>query len=62
MVGRRSISEAEAIRERYADGPSARRRAVLRETIAAFERAEGRYHRLAAENLARTPFAGVFGA
>jgi hypothetical protein len=55
MVGRRLCSEEEAIARGFGGPESARRRAVLRETIDAFRRAEppDRYHRLAAENLAR---------
>ncbi|MEO8372608.1 MAG: poly(ADP-ribose) glycohydrolase domain-containing protein, partial [Candidatus Solibacter sp.] len=40
------------MRDHFADAASARRRAVLRETVAAFERSD-RYHACAAENLAR---------
>ncbi len=58
MVGRRLVSDAEVIAANggfFADPASARRRAVFRETIAAFERQvpPDRYHRLAAANLAR---------
>jgi Uncharacterized protein conserved in bacteria (DUF2263) len=55
MPGRRLCSEAEAVQRGF-DGPhAARRRRVLRETLAAFEKADppDRYHRLAAQNLDR---------
>jgi hypothetical protein len=55
MNGRPLCSDAEAIRRGFAGSEPARRRAVLRETIAAFESADppDRYHRLAARNLDR---------
>jgi hypothetical protein len=58
MPGRRLLSDAEVIAANagfFADPASQRRRAVLRETIAAFESQAppDRYHRLAAANLAR---------
>jgi hypothetical protein len=57
MSGRRLLSDAEVIAANegfFRDPASARRRAVLRETIAAFQRQDppDRYHRLAATNLA----------
>ena len=55
MVGRRLCSDEEAIGRGFGGAEAARRRAVLRETIEAFQRAEpsDRFHRLAAENVAR---------
>jgi hypothetical protein len=57
MPGRRVLSDAEVIAANeglFRDPASARRRAVLRETIAAFQGEDppGRYHRLATTNLA----------
>ena len=57
MPGRRLLSDAEVIAANagfFGDPASQRRRAVLRETIAAFESQDppDRYHRLAAANLA----------
>ena len=57
MPGRRLLSDAEVIAANagfFGDPASVRRRAVLRETIAAFESQDppDRYHRLAAANLA----------
>jgi hypothetical protein len=55
MNGRHLCSDEEAARRGFRDAASARRRAILRETIEAFERARpaDRFQRLAAENLAR---------
>jgi hypothetical protein len=55
MVGRRLCSDEEAVQRGFAGPEAARRRLVLRETIAAFERAQppDYYHRLAAANLDR---------
>lgn len=55
MAGRPLVSEADAASLRSYGAGSARRREVLRETIAAFENADppDRYPRLAAANLAR---------
>jgi hypothetical protein len=55
MAGRRLCSDQEAIHRGFGGTESARRRAVLRETLAAFERADppDRYHRLAKQNLDR---------
>jgi len=55
MVGRVFCCEEEAVRRGFGGWECARRREVLRETIAAFERAEpgDRYHRLAKSNLDR---------
>jgi hypothetical protein len=55
MVGRRLYSEEGFIHPQFGDAASARRRAVLGETIAAFESADppDRYHRLAERNLER---------
>lgn len=55
MVGRRLCSDAEAAARGFGGPEAARRRAVLRETVEAFERAQpsDRYRRLAAENLER---------
>jgi hypothetical protein len=55
MAGRRLCSEQEAVLRGYGGEDSARRRAVLRETIAAFENSDppDRYHLLAKRNLAR---------
>jgi hypothetical protein len=61
MAGRRLIAEEEAVRSHFADAASARRRAVLRETVAAFERSD-RYHAYAAENLARWRAARTSGS
>ncbi len=54
MTGRRLCSEEEAIRRGFSGAECARRRQVLRETIAAFEQSDpaDRYHRLAKDNLA----------
>jgi hypothetical protein len=53
MVGRRLCSEEEAIYRGFGNPACARRRRVLRETIAAFDEADppDRYHRLAQANL-----------
>jgi hypothetical protein len=55
MVGRRLCSESEAIDRGFGGLDCARRRQVLRETIAAFEEADpsDRYHRSARTNLDR---------
>src|SRR5262245_53573411 len=55
MVGRGLCSEQEAICRGFGGTASARRREVLRETLAAFERADppDRYHCLAEQNLER---------
>jgi len=55
MTGRRLCSEEEAIRRGFSGAECARRRQVLRETIAAFEQSDpaDRYHRLAKDNLDR---------
>jgi len=55
MAGRRLCSDEEAILRGFGGEDSARRRAVLRETIAAFESADppDRFHRHAGQNLAR---------
>lgn len=55
MDGRRLCTEQEAIKRGFASRKAARMRQILRETLAAFERAEpaDRYHRLANENLDR---------
>lgn len=53
MPGRRLLAEGEPRLARYDRPDQVRRRAVLRETVAAFERAAGRYHTLAAANLER---------
>lgn len=55
MTGRRLCSEEEAIHRGLGGTDCARRRQVLRETIAAFEKSDppGRYHRLAKQNLDR---------
>ena len=55
MVGRPLCSEQEAIQRGFGSPEDARRRAVLRETIAAFEEAEppDLFHRHAARNLER---------
>ncbi len=55
MAGRRLCSDAEASERGFGGPEAARRRAVLRQTIEAFERAQpsDSYHRLAAENLER---------
>ncbi len=54
MAGRRLISEQESS-QRWSGAELARRRAVLRETIAAFDQSDppDRYHRLAKRNLDR---------
>lgn len=53
MAGRHLCSEEEAIRRGFGGADCARRRQVLRETIAAFGQSDppDRYHRLAGENL-----------
>lgn len=53
MAGRRLCSEQEAIHRGFGGADSARRREVLRETLAIFEHADPpyRYHRLAQQNL-----------
>lgn len=55
MAGRRLCSEEEAIERGFGGQECARRRQVLRETLAAFEKADpfDRYHRLASRNLER---------
>jgi hypothetical protein len=55
MAGRQLYSDQEAARRGFAGVVAARRRAVLRETIAAFEEADppDLFHRLAQQNLAR---------
>jgi len=55
MPGRKLCSDEEAIVLGFGGGEAARRREVLRETIAAFEQADppDRHHRLAARNLDR---------
>jgi Uncharacterized protein conserved in bacteria (DUF2263) len=55
MAGRRLCSEEEAILRGYGRADCARRRQVLRETIAAFDQSDpfDRYHRLAMQNLDR---------
>jgi hypothetical protein len=55
MVGRPLCSDEEAIHRGFGNRDCARRRQVLRETIAAFEKADpsDRYHRLAKANLDR---------
>ncbi len=55
MTGRRLCSEEEAVRRGFFGAECARRRRVLRETIAAFEQADppDYYHRLAKRNLKR---------
>jgi hypothetical protein len=55
MVGRRLCSEEEAIDRGFDGTDSARRREILRETLAGFEQADSpdRYHRLAKQNLDR---------
>ena len=55
MTGRRLCSEDEAMHRGFGSTDCARRRQVLRETIAAFEQSDppGRYHRLANQNLDR---------
>lgn len=55
MAGRFLCSDQEAIVRGFGGADSARRREVLRETLAAFERANppDRYHRLAEQNLNR---------
>lgn len=63
MVGRSLCSDAEAERRGFGGAEARRRRAVLRETVEAFERVRppDRYHRLAAENLARWRDSSVLG-
>lgn len=55
MAGRRLCSEDEAIQRGFGSADCARRRQVLRETIAAFQDADppDRYHQLAQANLER---------
>jgi hypothetical protein len=55
MTGRRLCSEDEAMHRGFGGIDCARRRQVLRETVAAFEQSDppGRYHRLAKQNLDR---------
>ncbi len=55
MPGRRLCSEAEAVTRGFPGKEAARRRAVLRETMDAFERANppDRFHRFADQNLKR---------
>ncbi len=55
MAGRVLCSDEEAVRRGYRGPANARRRQVLRETIAALEPADAlsRYHRLAGQNLDR---------
>jgi hypothetical protein len=55
MVGRCLLSEEEAVRRGWGSSDCARRREVLRETIAAFSQANPpeRYHQLAKRNLER---------
>src|SRR5574341_1203418 len=55
MAGRRLCSEKESAHRGFGGADSARRRSVLHETIATFERADppDRYHRLAKQNLER---------
>ena len=55
MIGRRLCTDAEASRRGFGGPGAARRRAVLKETIEAFERAQPAdfYHRAAADNLER---------
>jgi len=55
MTGRHLYSEDEAILRGFGGADCARRRQVLRETIAAFERADpfDRFHRLSNDNLQR---------
>jgi hypothetical protein len=55
MTGRPLCSEEEAIHRGFGGADCARRRQILRETIAAFETPDGldRYRRLAAQNLDR---------
>ncbi len=55
MTGRRLCSEEEAMHRGFGGVDCARRRQVLRETVAAFEQSgpPGRYHRLAKQNLDR---------
>ena len=55
MTGRRLCSEEEAIQRGFSGADCARRRQVLRETIAAFDQSDSsdRYHRLAKDNLDR---------
>lgn len=53
MPGRRLISEAELAKGPYARADFARRRAVLRQTLEAFERDGPRLRRLAQDNLRR---------
>jgi hypothetical protein len=55
MAGRQLCSEEEAIRRGFGGAECARRRQVLRETIATFDQSTppDRYHRLARQNLER---------
>lgn len=55
MPGRHLCSDEEAAARGFGDSGSRRRRRVLQETLAAFNRCDpsDRYHRIAAENLAR---------
>ena len=53
MPGRRLLDEGHPRLARYDRRDQVRRRAVLRETVAALEAADGRYHALAETNLAR---------
>jgi hypothetical protein len=55
MFGRELCDDTEARRRGFGDAISARRRRVLHETLTAFEQCQppGRYHHLAAANLAR---------
>lgn len=55
MAGRQLCSDQEAARRGFSSAVAARRRAVLRQTIAAFAQADppDRFHRLAERNLAR---------
>jgi len=55
MTGRRLCSEEEAIQRGFGGTDCARRRQVLRETVAAFKESDppGRYYRLANQNLGR---------
>jgi hypothetical protein len=64
MAGRRFCSEQEAIDQGFGGAASARRREVLRETLAAFERADppDRFHRLAEQNLDRWRARSTFTA
>lgn len=53
MPGRPLCNDKEATARGYVGHANARRRAVLRETLEAFERAGDAYHRLASRNLER---------